>query len=366
MSTEKGGIVCLVSLSEYARFIMTSDGRLRDEIFEENVRGYEGATAINRAIGDSLRQGDAASADFWWLNNGVTVLGRKVQASSKRLVIEDPQIVNGLQTSRNVYQYFSELAAHPTNGRDDEEDARNALVRVIETQDENLATQIIKATNSQNRVSVASLRSTEPFQRDIEEFFAKHDLFYERKKNQYKNQGKPRAHIVEVVELAQAVAAIVLCEPNQARGRPSALVREGIYTKVFSSKAPLAGFYNCIEIMRRVDGFLETVQDLNRLERSNLRFHLARAACAFALQSSRPKWLAVSKVSPDRFDAKRLAPVLQWVLEARDAAAKTAGVTDTSVLAKGAEWAKEIDRRLSRYTDKSRWPKYMTEAWQQQ
>jgi hypothetical protein len=362
ISADKGGLVCLVTLADYYKFITDDSFRLREEVFEENVRGYEGATVINRAIADSLRQGDDSAVDFWWLNNGVTILGKRVQPSGKRLVVEDPQIVNGLQTSRSVFQYFHALRLEEV--RSAEGHSRQILVRVIESADEKISAQVIKATNSQNRISVATLRATEPFQRSIEQFLAQHHLYYERKKNQYKNQNKPRANIVEVLELAQALAAIILCEPHTARGRPSALVRDPLYGKLFNKSAPLAAYLTSIRIMQNIDHYLESSHpQMKRPERSNIRFHLARAATAFAISSSRPKMTALPRVDPDTFDATRLNPVFEWVTEAREVSRESTGYTDNTVLAKGPEWSKEMDRRLSRYSDKNRWPKKITGSW---
>jgi hypothetical protein len=360
LSSEKGGLICLVTLDEWFRFIRDhTTGRIRDDIFEENVRGYEGATVINRGIGASLRQGDDAPVDFWWLNNGVTVLGAKVRHGNKRLIVDDPQIVNGLQTSRNIYQYLSAESLGDGVGG-----GRHLLVRVIEASDDGVASQIIKATNSQNRVSSASLRAAEPFQRDIEDYFARRGYFYERKKNQYKNQQKPRAQIVEVLELAQAVAAVLLCEPHTARGKPSALVRDPLYGKVFNSRTPFPAFLNCVLIMRRIDSFLDQPDlGLNRQARGNIRFQLARAATAFALGSSRPKATILEQINPEGFDSDRLRPVYDWVLESRLSVEKQAGTSDLNTIAKAAEWTRDIDRRLSRYTDKTRWPKTLTRDW---
>lgn len=360
ISSEKGGLICLVSLYDYFDFITDAEDRLRDSIFEENVRDYEGLTLINRGIVDSLRQGDSASADFWWLNNGVTVIARKLQPSGKRLDIEDPQIVNGLQTSRSIFQYFHTLRRTDAKTIDSsfEGRIRQLLVRIIETQDDTVAAEVIKATNSQNRVSAANLRSAEPFQRAIEEHFQQKGLYYERKKNHYKNLGKRRTEIVEVLELAQAVGSILLQQPNTARRMPSAFIRDKLYERVFSDKTPLEAYYNCLQIVRLVENYLSTDGALNgRHERSNIRFHLARAAAAFALTSSRPRATAVAKIDLATFDDKFLAGVHEWVVIARDAAEKTAETSDPSILAKGTEWAGEIDRRLSRYTGKSRWPK---------
>lgn len=361
MSTERGGLACLVSLDEWHRFIRDEPtGSLREDIFEANVRGYEGDTVINRGIAASLQQGDTAPTDFWWLNNGVTVLGTRVRPGNKRLVIDDPQIVNGLQTSRSIFQYLSGEPAGSTQGAD-----RHLLVRVIEANDDKIASQIIKATNSQNRVSSASLRAAEPFQRDIEDYFARQGYFYERKKNQYKNLQKPRAQIVEVLELAQAIAAIVLCEPHTARGKPSALVRDPLYAKVFNTKTPHPSFLNAVLIVRKIDEFLADPQlDLNRQARGNVRYQLARAATAFALLSSRPRTTVLAKTDPDGFDTDHLARVYDWVITARRAVEEKTGTSDPNTLAKGADWSREIDRQLSRYTDKTSWPKKLTRDWE--
>ncbi|MEU3191370.1 AIPR family protein [Streptomyces sp. NPDC006992] len=357
MSPEKGGFVSLVRLKDYNSFISDEDGRLRDEIFEENVRGYEGATVINRDIAESLRQGDSAAADFWWLNNGVTVIGKRVQPSGKMLHIEDPQIVNGLQTSRNIHAYF-----HPSRQSSDgagatpEGQIRQILVRVVETGDDAITAQVIKATNSQNRISAASLRSGDPFQRSIEEYFQRQGFYYERKKNHYKNLGKSRTQIVEVLELAQAVGAILLQQPQTSRGKPSSLVRGRLYERVFKSAIPLEAYFRSILVMRSIDSFLADSELNGRYDRSNIRFHLARAATAFAVRSSRPQGKVVAKLDTSVLDPVFLSRVYDWVVERRNAAAKATGIHDPAVLAKGGDWAAEIDKRLSRYTDKNRWP----------
>lgn len=363
MSPEKGGFVSFVRLEDYNSFITEENGRLRDEIFEENIRGYEGATVINRGIADSLQEGDGAAADFWWLNNGVTVIGKRVHAQGKMLQIEDPQIVNGLQTSRNVHAYF-----HPARTLSDgtgvapEGRMRQILVRVVETRDDAITAQVIKATNSQNRVSAASLRSGDPFQRNIEEYFHRNGYYYERKKNHYKNMGKPHTQIVEVLELAQAVGGILLQQPQVARGAPSTLVRKR-YEQVFKNTIPLEAYLRSIRVMKSVDEFLIVEAGLSgRHERSNIRFHLARAATAFALKSSRPQGKAVAGLDLSVLDAAFLNRVYEWVIVSRDSVVKATGVDDLGVLAKGGEWASEIDRRLSRYTAKSRWPVALTPA----
>ncbi|TDC38343.1 hypothetical protein E1211_07185 [Micromonospora sp. 15K316] len=361
INAEMGGLVCLVSLADYYKFITDEEGKLRGEIFEENVRGFEGATAINKAIAESLKQGNESLADFWWLNNGVTILAKRLQPNGKKLKIEDPQIVNGHQTSRTIFQHFHTIALKSQGSSDN--DNRQLLVRVIQAANESLAAQIIKATNSQNRVSVASLRATEPFQRDIEEFFGKHGLYYERKKNYYKNQTKPRAKIVEVLELAQAVASIALHAPDSARARPSALVRDGEYQRVFNSKAHFASYLNCISLMKRVDEYLAASHsDMTRPDRLNVRFHLARSVAAFALSTAKPRMTGIAKLKPELLSLEKIGDVFEWLMETHSVVRESSKASNDAI-AKGNEWVREIDRRLTHYVENQCWPEELRAGW---
>ena len=61
---------------------------------------------------------------------------------------------------------------------------------MVPTEDES-RDRIIKATNSQTVVPPSSLRATQRIHRDIEEYLQQKGLFYDRRKNHYKNEGKP-------------------------------------------------------------------------------------------------------------------------------------------------------------------------------
>jgi len=354
LSPDLGGMVALVRLEDYVNFIRDSSGAIRETIFEENVRGYEGNTNINKGISASLNK-TTGPIDFWWLNNGITILGTRVVHAGKTATIEDPQIVNGLQTSRAIFNHFDSDDA-------DAKDDRHVLVRIIDTDDDEVAAQIIKATNSQNRVPLASLRAAEPFQRSIEEYLLSRGRYYERRRNYYKNLGKRRSEIVSVSELAQAVASIALAMPHDARGRPGILVRDKNYAKVFDDKTPVEFFWRCLEIMNEVEQYLIDVQHLSRQERSNLRYHLARAAVALALASSRPKPAKIIMIDASQL-RDHLDVAYEWVVAEREGLAKKLDGWDYGTLAKSTEWANHLNTRLSRYSDKQSWPKNLHSGW---
>ena len=243
------GFVCLVRLGDFFTFIADDNRTLRRHIFEANVRDYQGSTEVNAAIQDSLKK--QTTDDFWWLNNGISILASKASLGGKVLTIEDPQIVNGLQTSTEVYNHFRET--------DIGNDNRKILVRVVVPTEEGSRDRIIKATNSQTAVQQASLRATDKIHRDIEEYLRPRGLFYDRRKNHYKNEGKPRDKVVGIPHLAQSVMSIVLQRPDTARGRPSSLLKKDTdYSKVYSEELPIHLYYVCAEAMRRVESFLNS------------------------------------------------------------------------------------------------------------
>ncbi len=93
-----------MGLYDFFKFITDENGSLRRQMFEANVRDYQGRTQVNDDIQEALQ--NATAEDFWWLNSGVSILASKASLAGKTLTIEDPLIVNGLQTSTEVYNYF--------------------------------------------------------------------------------------------------------------------------------------------------------------------------------------------------------------------------------------------------------------------
>ena len=269
---EQVGFVCLVRLRDYFEFITDDQGVLRRQIFEANVRDYQGRTQVNDDIQASLR--DRASEDFWWLNNGVSIVATQASLAGRTLTLEAPQIVNGLQTSTEVYNYYREF-----NRADDE---RRILVRVMVPKEEASRDRIIKATNSQTAVLLSSLRATDKVHRDIEEYLRPRGFFYDRRKNYYRNEGKPRNKIVSIPYLAQAVMAIVLRQPDTARARPSSLLKtDDDYERVFSASYPIELYHVCAEAMRRVESHLKSPSvNMAAKDRNNLRFYVAMHAVA--------------------------------------------------------------------------------------
>ena len=297
------GFVCLVRLRDFFTFIADEQGTLRRHIFEANVRDYQGRTEVNEEIQKSLQKQTAD--DFWWLNNGVSILASRASLGGKILTIEDPQIVNGLQTSTEVYHYFEEV--NPEN------DDRKILVRVVVPVEAESRDRIIKATNSQTAVQQASLRATDKIHRDIEEYLRPRGLFYDRRKNYYKNEGKPRDKVVGISHLAQSVMSIVLQRPDTARGRPSSLLKkDNDYSSVYSEELPIQLYYVCAEAMRRVVSFLSEA-GLDSKDRNNLRFYVAMHSVVSLVEKSEPTSTELANLDITKLDDTTLRTSLNLV-----------------------------------------------------
>lgn len=281
--------VALVSLGDYVDFLRDEFGDLRRHIFDWNVRDYQGGVEVNKEIQKSLIDVDAP--DFWWLNNGVTIICTRVSIQGKTYTLDDVQIVNGLQTS------YATFLALKDSSPDDPMLARSLLVRILETSDETTRDRVIRATNKQTNIPVASLRATDEIQRKVEAYFEGHGWFYDRRKNYYRNIGKPLSRIIGIPFLAQSVMSLGLSRPDDARARPSSLLKsDADYIQIFSDSTPLNVYLWAARAQKEVDGFLLSAEaKTSALERTNLRFHIAMLAAAklVGVPITEPRQLAV-------------------------------------------------------------------------
>lgn len=278
ISLSENEYISLVKLGTYFRFITDDNLFLRKTFFEANVRDYQGHNSVNSSIANTL-EGEG-NEDFWWLNNGVTILSTDIKLiTNKSLQVVNPEIVNGLQTSRVIYNYFSERS-----GRIDE-DNRTILVRVIRPESEESRDNIIFSTNNQTSIPKSSLRVTDTIHLQIEMYFKNRGLYYDRRKNYYKNQKKKAVDIISVSFLAQCLISIVLRKPDFARARPSTLLTdEGTYKYLYEDNQDLEAYYKAASIGRRVQNTLKTYRSMTNTEVNDILFYVIYAVVADALK----------------------------------------------------------------------------------
>ena len=243
--------VALVNLSKYYKFIASESGELRKYIFEANVRDYQGHNSVNQDIQHTLES--QSQEEFWWLNNGITLLADEVvPVTNKELVLVEPAVVNGLQTSNEIFRYYQ---AHPEKLAIE---VRNILVRIIVPENEDSRDRIILATNNQTIIPKSSLRANDPIHCQIEMYLKGKGLYYDRRKNYYKNQGKKSSDIISVSFLSQCMISLLLHKPDYARARPSTLLtNDDTYRELYIDNQDLDVFYHAAKLGRMIDSYLK-------------------------------------------------------------------------------------------------------------
>lgn len=198
--------ILLCNLLDYYNFIKDESGRLRTYLFDSNVRDYMGNNLVNLDIMESLEH--CQNIDFWWLNNGITFLASSAVDVGSKLKVQNIQIVNGLQTSHSIYRYFKESQS--------QQDNRCVMIKIITQNDPAIRDSIIRSTNNQTAVEVASLFATDKIQRDIEDVLKQNGYYYERRKNCYASQEIDENKIVDMMYLAAGYVCLVMKVPEKA------------------------------------------------------------------------------------------------------------------------------------------------------
>ncbi len=339
ITTEDGGYIVLAKLKSYFEFITDENRRLLKHFFEANIRDYEGKVEVNNSIFDTLKH--PSTEEFWWLNNGVTITASQATLTGKRLLIEDPQIVNGLQTSHEIYNFYFD---NPSI-----DDSRRLLIRVIKPSNEEERLKIIRATNSQTRIPYASLRATDLIHRDIEDFLSSHNIFYERRRNFYKNQGKAYDNIISIPFLAQIITAIVLFEPDFSRARPTTLLKENDdYLRIFNDNYPIEIYLKAIKIFKRIEKVLKTdYPELTSTKLGDIKFHVCMYFVLSELKSTSPRITEIITINPDSIDTEEIKNYINEVIVVYES------LGGTNKVAKSKEFVKELFILISDNINKS-------------
>lgn len=311
--------IALVRLKDFLNFITDANGHLDQNMFEFNVRDYEGDTKpVNKGIAQTLINPDPDS-DFWWYNNGVTVVATKADVLQKNLVVHDPMIVNGLQTANVLFANRSAIL-------EKDDDDRRIVLRVISLDKQNLRDGVIKATNSQTNISALALRATDEYQRKIEAYLEIKGYFYERRKNYHKNRGVQASKIIDMARLGQSVMALNLNLPHEARARPGSFLNKlENYNKIFPNGQDMSRFATATALERKLDDWLRNNRSAyDALYRNNLRYH---TLMVLAWDIMGEKSRKTDGVDLKNATANNIKNAFEWVVQEY----KTAGGVDDSL-----------------------------------
>jgi hypothetical protein len=214
--------------------------------------------------------------------------------------------------------------------------------------DEKSRIRIIKATNSQTPVKEMSLRSTEPVHLDIEDRLKLYGLFYDRRKGEYRRLRKPISKIVGTNALIQAVLAIALQRPDDARARPLTYVGSH-YDKVFNADYDKDLYAACVLIDHQIDKYIAAQQQLSTDERRDIRYYIAMATSCFLTNLSHPDTSTIAGLAQ-----KCIEPIdktaLDWARDKSLGIYQELGATDK--VAKGSEMRERLVKMMEEHFDR--------------
>lgn len=267
------GLVCSANAKEIAQIVSADTS---GSVFDSNIRRFLGTRgAVNSDILKTCTD-TAVSAQFWFLNNGITVICDSFDAvtdpDNAHVKIKNMQIVNGCQTASALA-----LADKTGNLAPD----TRVMLRIYEAADAQLVDKIVLTTNNQNKISSRDLRSNDKTQLDMEEAFRAYNFYYERKVNQF-GADIPVDRIVVNELVAQAYLAVALKKPSDARRRKYKVWGE-MYDRIFSGQVVEPYIISLLLERTAKDwvsqsGYTEVTDDLRRKLAKNGVFHLARCA----------------------------------------------------------------------------------------
>lgn len=188
--------------------LVGDDGSIRAQIFEENVRHFLGAeNPVNSQIAETIQNKNSRTR-FPVLNNGVTLVSPDVRVQGSTLHISNFQIVNGCQTSHVLYENRHTLT----------EDLMMTL-KVVETTDEDVFSELVRATNSQSKIEESQFLSLSPIAKRVEAYFNTYEgqdgrLYFERRDRQYVGKGVAAIRVVSLINAAKCVCAMFLRRPD--------------------------------------------------------------------------------------------------------------------------------------------------------
>lgn len=237
--------LAVVKAKDFITELLTNEeGSLRNNVFEENVRAFLGIdNPINNAISDTINNPDSSSR-FPVLNNGITIVSEDVRVQGNILHLQNYQIVNGCQTSNVLFENRHNIS---------EELMVN--IKVVETANEDVFSELVRATNSQTKVDETQFLSLRPISKNIEEYFNTYEgldgrIYFERRDRQYVGKSIPNIRIFSLNNSAKAVCAMFLERPDLSYRYPKRMY--DLFTeKMFSDDTKEIVFYtSCLVLYR--------------------------------------------------------------------------------------------------------------------
>jgi hypothetical protein len=242
----------------------------RERLFQQNVRDPMGIKgAINKLIyktASDVRSGES----FWYFNNGINLVCRRMHlaTSGKVITLEEPQIINGAQTTHAIHQAYLDGTL-----------AENVelLVKAAQVVDRPFVDQITRYSNAQNAIRLRDLTSNDETQdRLYRSLLDSYNVFYQRKRGEFDMQfptidskiqrfgRKYQEHILDNEKTGLAYLATFLNRPVEAKKEKWKVFYKdgGYYQDIFDDR--LDGLSERLLFVWKLSNFIDTRKRLYR------------------------------------------------------------------------------------------------------
>jgi hypothetical protein len=227
-------------------------------LFGDNLRMFLPDSMVNEAIALTLLE---HPDHFWYFNNGITVLCQRISQAARgstdrrsgTFEIERASVVNGAQT----------VGAIGAASARDEPNLGEAWVSVrfisLEGAPEGLASDITRATNTQNRVLPRDFVALDPEQERLRTDLRLDGKTYAIKSGEPDPSPESGCTVLDAtVALACAYSVDLAVQAKREIGRLWDDVGRPPYTELFSASTTATRVWRCVEVMRRVEAELAT------------------------------------------------------------------------------------------------------------
>jgi hypothetical protein len=219
---EAGYVITVKARDFIDQILSDKNGRLRQRIFEENVRDFIGLDGeINSEMSATI-QDENKQKRFGILNNGVTIISPDIRVVGLEIYMRDFQIVNGCQTSNVLFENREHVTEDTT-----------LMLKIVETSDAAVVDDIVRSTNRQAKVEEEQFLATLDTVKALERYFdakgaeEEYRLFFERRKHQFSSHENVKAiRVFDIKEIARCAGAMFLDKPDIASRYPNRLTGE--------------------------------------------------------------------------------------------------------------------------------------------
>lgn len=268
----------IVRCNDYVKLITNEDGAIISNLFEDNVRYFQGQNTINAEIQSTLRTQEKQE-EFSVLNNGVTIVAREMRRTGNNFTLSDFQVINGCQTSFVLYENRGRLS-----------DDTYLIVKLISTTNKDISDSIVKTTNRQTPVLNEAFETLRDFHKNLENVYASYRpedrLYYERRSKQYDATDINKNKIISFPFQTAAYVAVFLGEPQSTHRYYGELLKS--YNKRMYNDTDVLEQY-CVASMYVyiVDKYLRHIDQYNDYKK--YRFHIALMLRCMAIDSQVPE-----------------------------------------------------------------------------